>query len=70
MNFCERFLYNTPFVTFMDLKWTAVRIDKKKGRKWSELPQKGLVYVFITERVSKCDKTAEREDSGCQGSER
>ncbi len=30
--FCKRFLYNTPFVTFMDLRWTAVRIDKEKGK--------------------------------------
>ena len=44
INFCERFLYNTPFVTFMDLRWTAVRIDEEKGKKmvrgierWSRL---------------------------------
>ena len=34
INFCKRFLYNTPFVTSMDLRWTAVRIDKEKGKKW------------------------------------
>jgi len=27
----------------------------------------GLVYVSTTESVSKYDKTAAREDSGCQG---
>jgi hypothetical protein len=34
INFCKRFFYNTPFVTSMDLRWTAVRIDKEKGKKW------------------------------------
>jgi hypothetical protein len=58
LNFCKRFLYNTPFVTFMALRWTAVKIDKEKGKKWSGVSKDGLVYVFTTERVSKYNKMA------------
>jgi len=46
INFCKRFLYNTPFVTSMDLRWTAVRIDKEKGKKWSGVSKDRLVYVL------------------------
>jgi hypothetical protein len=51
----------------MDLRWTAVKNDKEKGRKWSEVSRDALIYVATTERVSKYDKTAAREDSGCRG---
>jgi len=44
-----------------------VRIDKENGENSSGVLKDGLVYVSTTERVSKYDKTAAREDSGCQG---
>jgi hypothetical protein len=42
----------------MALRWTAVKIDKEKGKKWSGVSKDGLVYVFTTERVSKYKKMA------------
>jgi hypothetical protein len=42
----------------MELRWTGVRIDKEKGKKWSGVSKDGLVYVFTTESVSKYNKMA------------
>ena len=45
-------------------------IDKGKEKKWTEIPRTGAVSAFTTKDVLKVLRTVEKEDSGCQGSER
>jgi hypothetical protein len=52
-------------ITWIEFRETAVRIDKENVENSSGVPKDGVVYVPTAERVSKYDKTAAREDSGC-----
>ena len=43
-----------------------MRIEQEKGENYSRILKNGYVVFPTTEEVSKSNRTAEREESGCQ----